>query len=234
MPRSGRVVIADCPHHIVQRGHNRASVFADSSDYRYYLESLKTWKRTFGVKVYAYCLMTNHVHLVLDPGEESENLGRLMKRLAGRQTRRANVLERRTGSLWEGRYKSSPIETDSYLLACCRYVELNPVRASMVAAPEDYRWSSYRAKVGMRCDEILDFDPCYLGLAEHRKERWRRYVNETIPQGEWELIRQAVRRNQLTGTDQFTEEVAHRTGKRIDRRGPGRPRREARPSESAD
>src|SRR6266702_2136085 len=93
-------------------------------------------------------LETNHIHMIIDTGDEERNLAQLIKRIAGRQTRYVNKLEKRTGSLWEGRYKSSPISTNEYLLACCRYVELNPVRAAMVADPEEYRWSSYGSKIG--------------------------------------------------------------------------------------
>lgn len=126
MPRQARVIVKNMPHHIVQRGHNRQAVFIEDADYQYYLATLKEWKVKLGVKVYAYCLMTNHVHLILDPGDDEESISRLMKRLAGRQTRYVNHLEKRTGSLWERRYKSSPIQKDPYLLACSRYVEMNP------------------------------------------------------------------------------------------------------------
>jgi len=97
--------------------------------------------------------MTNHVHLIIDPGEEARNLACLMKRVARRHTRYLNRLERRTGSGWEGRFQSSPISAVEYLLACCRYVELNPVRAGIVADPADYRWSSYGVKIGNRKEE---------------------------------------------------------------------------------
>jgi putative transposase len=105
------------PHHIIQRGHNRQVVFASDEDYQYYLDNLCEWKEKLGCKVYAYCLMTNHVHLIVDPGEDGGNLARMMKRVAGRQTRYLNKLEKRTGSLWEGRFKSSTISADEYLLA---------------------------------------------------------------------------------------------------------------------
>jgi len=131
MPRKARVVVPNTPHHLVQRGHNKQVVFVERQDYHYYLQNLREWKEKLTCKVYAYCLMTNHIHLIVDPGEEPDNLALLMKRVTGRQTRLVNYLEKRTGSLWEGRYKSSPIDTNEYLLACCRYVELNPVRAKM-------------------------------------------------------------------------------------------------------
>ena len=128
MPRSGRTVLPYYPHHIVQRGHNRQVVFAEARDFERYLETLAEFKAGYGVKVYAYCLMTNHVHLLLAP-ETMAGLAQLMKRLAGRQTRYHNRLEGRSGTLWESRYKSSLVDSDVYLLACSRYIELNPVRA---------------------------------------------------------------------------------------------------------
>lgn len=146
MPRTARIVIPSYPHHIIQRGHNRHSVFAGKDDYLYYLDNLAEWKQRLECRVYAFCLMTNHVHLVIAPGEDPESLGRLMKRLAGRQTRFVNRMEGRSGTLWEGRFKSSPIETNAYLLACCRYVEMNPVLAGMCAEPSEYPWSSCSSK----------------------------------------------------------------------------------------
>ena len=224
MPRTGRVVLPNYAHHIVQRGHNRQVVFAAADDFRYYLNTLKTWKVAYGVKVYGYCLMTNHVHLVLEPPEETAMLGRLMKRLAGRQTRYVNRLEGRSGTLWESRYKSSPIQTDEYLLACCRYVDLNPVRACMVASPQDYPWSSYRSKAGLEPLSWLDEDPCYLSLGERSGDRHRHYsalVRNAIPEGEWALIREAVQRGQLTGNNHFIDQVEQIIGRRIERRKPG-------------
>ena len=226
MPRSGRVVLPDTPHHVIQRGHNRQVVFTAHADYLYYLENLAQCRAKFGCKVFAYCLMTNHVHLVIDPGEEPRALGRLMKRVAGRQTRYVNRLENRTGSLWEGRYRSSPIQTDGYLLACCRYVELNPVRACLTGTAGDYRWSSYAGKVGAKYDPLIDPDPCYLALSDDpagRADRYRRWVDQAIPEGEWAKIRRAVRRGQLTGEDRFVAEVEQKLGRRIEDRGRGRP-----------
>ena len=226
MPRKARVVLPNTPHHVVQRGHNRNAVFVEDRDYRYYLDNLLEWKETLECRVYAYCLMTNHVHIVIDPGETPEHLSLLMKRLAGRQTRWVNAQERRSGSLWEGRFKSSPIQTLEYLLACTRYVELNPVRAKMVTLPEDYPWSSYQRKVGMQNDSLIDADDCYLALGADestRQAEYATYVNTHVSQEELTLLRQAVRREQLTGNSLFIDEVERRIGIRIEQRGPGRP-----------
>jgi len=229
MPRLARIVIPNCPHHVIQRGHNRNMVFAHEDDYKYYLATLKEWKTKLSCKIYAYCLMTNHVHLVIDPGDKPENLGLLMKRLAGRQTRYVNRLEGRSGSLWEGRYKSSPVEKNNYLVSCCRYVELNPLRAEMVKSPWEYRWSSCREKVGLEKNIIVDFDEYYLSFFEKDSVKgvmaYEKWLLETIPPGELELIRSSVQRNQLTGTDLFQKEISLRLGMRIENRPPGRPKK---------
>jgi len=228
MPRKRRIAVANFPHHIVQRGHNRRVVFVTDRDRSTYLETLCEFRAELELKIYGYCLMTNHVHLIVDPGADAANLSLLMKRLAGRHTRRINRLERRTGTSWEGRFKCSPIESDRYLLACTRYVDLNPVRANMVRRPEDYRWSSYRARVGLTQCDWLDPDPCFLGLASteaQRRERYRELVEQGISEYELSFIRGAVQRNQLTGSEAFILEIEHRTGERILHRPRGRPRR---------
>jgi len=232
MPRLGRVVVPNYPHHVVQRGHNKQVVFAQEGDFRYYLSTLEDFKALYGVKVYGFCLMTNHVHLILQPGEAISGLGQLMKRLSGRQTRFVNRQEFRTGTLWEGRYRSSPIEPDAYLLACCRYVELNPVRARMSDDPAAYPWSSYRwhAGIGSQFD-WLDIDPCFEGLGNSKDERamrYREFVQSAIPAGEWELIREALQREQLTGTKRFCDEIEAIIGRRIENRKQGRPRKDTR------
>ncbi len=227
MPRRGRVWVPDCPYHIVQRGHNRSAVFIEDQDYLYYLENLEEWKNELSISIYSYCLMTNHIHLIVNPGKYPERIGHLMKRLAGRQTRYVNKLESRTGSLWESRYKISPIETESYLLQCCRYVELNPVKAKMVDRAAEYRWSSYRKRIGLEHKEWLDDDSCYLALASNearRFERYKEFVEDVeVSSKEQPFICRAVSSNQLTGSLRFIDEVERRTGFRVENRGRGRP-----------
>jgi putative transposase len=225
MPRMGRIVLPDFPHHIVQRGHDRNVVFASESDYQYYLDTLAEFKSTYDVKVFSFCLMTNHVHLLLMPSD-NKGLGLLMKRLAGRQTRYRNKLEGRSGTLWESRYKSSIVDAEAYLLACVRYIELNPVRANIVADPIDYTWSSYSYRVGKGDYFWLDEIPEIHSKSGEEDESlycYESYIKDTIPQGEWDLIRMAVRRNQLTGNSRFTAEIDKITGRRIEFRGQGRP-----------
>jgi putative transposase len=223
MPRMGRVMLPNYPHHIVQRGHNRQVVFAATEDFQRYLSDLRELKALFGVKVYAYCLMTNHVHLLLAPGEAVAGLGQLMKALAARATRYRNKLEGRSGTFWESRYKSSVVLSDTYLLACSRYIELNPVRARMVARPEDYVWSSYLPRLSNTAEhDWLDSDPCFHALGQAAQERCRRYsefVSRAIPAAELKLIREALQRGQLTGSGRFVDEIEQIVGLRIECRG---------------
>ncbi|MBH3466698.1 transposase [Pseudomonas carnis] len=228
MPRVGRVVLPNYPHHVVQRGHNRQVVFAAEEDYQRYVRDLRELKDAFGIKIYAYCLMTNHVHLLVSPGNSVAGLGQLMKALAARATRYRNRLEGRTGTLWEGRYKSSVVQTEAYLLACCRYIELNPVRACMVADAADYPWSSYSARTGLVPDsDWLDVDACFSILGDttlKRRENYKVFVKQSVSSDETRIIREALQRGQLTGTARFIEEVERIAGVRIERRGQGRPR----------
>lgn len=228
MPRKARVILPSYPHHIVQRGHNRGVVFVENQDYEYYLDNLLEWKYELGLKVFSFCLMTNHIHLIVQASKDPSSIGQLMKHLAGRQTRFVNKQEKRTGSLWDGRYKVSPIENDQYLLQCCRYVELNPVKAGMVNGASDYRWSSYRILFDDVDDPLLDFSSGFIGLARTHAERLKRYevfVNDLVAASrEHSFLQSVVERNQLTGSARFVDEVEARIGLRIEHRAQGRPR----------
>lgn len=226
MPRIARVVLPGYPHHVIQRGHNSAPVFVHEKDFNFYLELLKKWKTYYCCKVYAYCLMTNHVHLVVEPGEEDSSLGQMMKRVAARYTRYINRVEQRSGTVWNGRYKSSPIETERYFMACCRYVELNPMRAGIVPSLDQYPWSSFRHHSNSIADDWLDEHPLYTVLGatpEERCMRYREWIETTIPQGEMKLIRDASHQGKLTGGRRFRRMIEKRIGRRLVLRGPGRP-----------
>lgn len=226
MPRMARVIVPNTPHHIVQRGHCRKPVFFNEGEFRYYLSNLRQWKQALGLKLYSYCLMSNHIHLIVEPADDPSAVSELMKRLAAKQTRLVNRRHGRSGSLWEGRFKSSPIDRDCYLLQCCRYVELNPVKARIVEDPLGYTWSSYAAKIGKLRDRWLDEDPAYLGLSPVESRRQVRYKNFVLRSDDsaTQLIQEAVDRNQLTGSARFIDEVEGRMGLRVETRGRGRPR----------
>ena len=144
MARLQRIVVPGQALHIVQRGNNRQAVFFAEEDYLFYLDSLGRAAENTGCQIHAYVLMSNHVHLLVTPQSE-EGPSRLMQSVGRSYVRYVNAAYRRSGTLWEGRFKSALIDSERYLLVCSRYIELNPVRARMVERPDDYRWSSYRA-----------------------------------------------------------------------------------------
>ncbi len=227
MPRYPRTFISGFAHHVLQRGLDRKTVFAAAEDYRFYLENLSEQKRRLDIDVLAYCLMTNHVHLLLRPRSHSNSLSELMRVLAARYTRHANKIEGRRGTLWDGRFKCSVIDTEAYLMACCRYVDLNPVRARIAANPEDYAWSSYRALAGFGPGNFVDRDALYRLLDLDPGQAgavYRAFVQEGVGDDELTLIREAVQRNQLTGSGGFVDLVETKIGRRIEARGRGRPR----------
>ena len=218
MPRSGRIVLPGYPHHIVQRGHNSQPVFTTPNDFHYYLDSINRWKEEYGVRLYGYCLMTNHVHLILQP-EDTLGLGDLMKRVAGRQTRRFNRLHERRGTLWEGRFKSSPIDTDAYLLCVVRYIHRNALDVRGVEAVDRYRWSSLRAYLGLRPTpafldtsvvlEYFDGDVAAFARFTHNDAG----VAVTTPDDlvqlvRWASIRDDLRRNKSEPTPEWQERTA--------------------------
>ena len=226
MPRIARLGLPHFPHHLTQRGHNRRDVFRNDGDRRAYLDTLREFRERLHLKVYGYCLMTNHIHLIVDPGDDPANLGRLMKRLAGRHTGRINHFERRVGTLWAGRFKCSAIETDRYLLACLRYVDLNPVRAGLVRTPQEYEWSSYRARVQLTRCEWLDDDPCTIALAEsveRRAERYREFVAQGDDELELKFIRESLQLGHLTASQKMVDAIETSMGTKFPQRERGRP-----------
>lgn len=143
MPRRARLLLPNVPLHIIQRGNNRQACFYADEDYNFYLTWLREYADKTGCRIHAYALMTNHVHLLIS-ADQTETPGALMKALGQRYVQYVNRTYRRSGTLWEGRFRSCLIQEESYLLSCYRYIELNPVRANMVEHPEQYRWPSYK------------------------------------------------------------------------------------------
>lgn len=225
-PRLPRVVIAHTPHHIVQRGHSRQEIFSGPEDYQAYLSDLKEKCGELNVRVYAYCLMTNHVHLLLMPSHDTSGLAKVMQEIARRATRRWNQRWNRSGTLWESRYKSSVVQTDTYLLACCRYIELNPVRARMVGLPTEYRWSSYQTRMGLVEDGMLELHPVYQALGDSEQERrtfYRRYVESAVPMEEIERIRQATHSGNPLASDEYCASLESDLHRQVISRKRGRP-----------
>lgn len=163
MARRPRLVLPDVPLHIIQRGNNRHLCFVSDTDFRVYLSLLEITAKHFGCAIHAYVLMTNHVHLLLS-AVDSAGPSLLMKALGQRYTQYMNRRYGRTGTLWEGRFRSCLVEGERYLLTCQRYIELNPVRAGMVPTPGKYQWSSYRANAEGSKDVLITHHETYLRL----------------------------------------------------------------------
>lgn len=175
MPRRGRLQLSEVPYHVIQRGNNRCACFYADDDYTFYLDHLERLARKHCVAIHAYVLMTNHVHLLATPGDK-QGVSVLMKMLGQRYVQYINRVYRRSGSLWEGRFRSSLVDAESYLLSCQRCIELNPVRAGMVEHPAEYRWSSYRANAQGESSRVLIPHALLRALGRDDAERQTRYV----------------------------------------------------------
>ena len=202
MPRAARYVLPGLAVHVVQRGISRLPCFFSDVDYETYLRYLADSSRRFGCLVHAYCLMTNHVHLLVTP-KEHDACGRFMKHLGQRYVQTVNARMGRTGTLWEGRFHSSLARSDEHVLACYRYIELNPVRAGMVQRPGDYFWSSYGGNVGRTVDAILCPHDAYQSLGELANARAAAYAAlcaAGLPDAAAQEIRKATRVGCVIGT----------------------------------
>lgn len=175
MPRRHRLVLSGVPLHIIQRGHDRRPCFIGAEDYLGFLNGLRRQARVTGSSIHAYVLMTNHVHLLLSV-DDAGALAYLLKSLTQNYSQYFNQRYRRCGTVWQGRYKSCVVQTEDYLLACQRYIELNPVRAGMVGYPGNYRWSSYRCNAEGRDDGIVTPHRLYLGLGATPAARRQAYL----------------------------------------------------------
>lgn len=229
MPRRTRVHLDGVPLHIVQRGHNREPCFFCEDDYASYLYWLEKALGETGCALHAYVLMTNHVHLLLTP-RKAASVPKLIISLGRRYVQYVNRTYRRTGTLWDSRYKSSSVQADTYLLSCQRYIELNPVRAAMVDDPAHYRWSSYRHNALGQADSRLRPHPLYqeLGVSpEQRRSAYRALFRAELDREAVDDIRLALNQNQPIGNERFLAKIERMTGIRRAARPRGRPRLQA-------
>jgi putative transposase len=227
MPRRARLSIAGIPWHIIQRGNNRSACFYAEEDYQYYLHHLKEQAEKFGCCIHAYVLMTNHVHLLLTP-EKEDSAALLMKNLGQKYVQYINRKYRRSGTLWEGRFKSCLTQTEDYVLACYRYIELNPVRAGMVNHPREYKWSSYKFNAENIKNEMIKPHEQYLRLdhrADERQIAYRNLFKSYIDQDIDGDIRIATNGNYVLGNNRFKEQIEKALGCRVKRGKPGRPKK---------
>lgn len=211
--------------HIVQRGNNRQAVFFDLSNYGAYLETLFESAGRYDVSVHAFVCMTNHVHLLVTPWE-ADSASRMMQRLGSTYTAGINAAYQRTGSLWEGRFKSSLVDSERYVLACYRYIELNPVRARLVRQPGDYRWSSYGHNALQLGEFPIRPHDMWLALgsdARERRARYRNLVARGVNPKQAAALRYATRKGLPAGSDRFRKKIETALARTIGDGRRGRP-----------
>ncbi|HUG79597.1 MAG TPA: transposase [Burkholderiales bacterium] len=223
MPRQERLVLPGVALHIVQRGNNRADCFGCESDRLVYLAHLRELSARHGCAVHVYCLMTNHVHLLLTP-EDTEGCSTLMRDLGQRYVQYFNRRHERSGTLWEGRFRSCLVESARYALACHRYIESNPVRAGLSNHPDAYPWSSFRSNAGVHSDPMLSPHPEYLALgerAEARHDAYRGLFEQPLDPSLVKEIRDATNAGYPLASDALKARVEQTLGCKLGRGKPG-------------
>jgi putative transposase len=226
MPRQPRYNLPGLPQHVIQRGNNRQAVFFDDGDYQRYLSDLNEIATDTVCQIHAFVLMTNHVHLLMTP-TVANGISKLMQGLGRRYVAYINHVYQRTGTLWEGRYKASLVAEDNYLLACMRYIELNPVRAGMVEHPGDYRWSSYRYNAyGKSCGLTITEHDRHLALAgavDERQHCYRELFHNALDRDLIRNIRQSLNSCLVLGNERFKDEIEIQLKRKVRPGQAGRP-----------
>ncbi len=230
MARLPRYVIPGQPQHIIQRGNNRQAIFAAVADYQFFRDALVEAAAEHGLAIHAYVWMTNHVHLLATPGFE-HSIGKVLQSVGRRYVQYFNRTYQRSGTLWEGRYRATVVDSEPYLLTLMRYIELNPVRAGMVATPQDYPWSSYRRNAmgrgGPNGDWLVSHEQYLrLGLDEaSRRKAYRGVFAGSIEQGDLAAIRECTHKGWALGGASFRAEIEALGQRRTVSKGVGRPRK---------
>jgi len=233
MPRGLRLDLPHIPHHVTQRGVNRGAIFVDDDDRQHYLMLLTESARDNDMAIHAYVLMGNHVHLLVSttrPGALSD----AMRQLGQNYVPAFNRRHRRTGTLWEGRFKSCLVSTDHYLLTVYRYIELNPVRAAMVQAPEDHPWSSVHANLGLRNDPLVTPHDTFLTMGTDPQQRavaYRSWLRAGVSEDEISAIRLHLKQGRALGDRRFQAMVEKTLGQPASTNPHGRPQSRSRHTE---
>jgi putative transposase len=234
MARLPRYVIPGHPQHIIQRGNNRQAIFVAEPDYRFFRDALVEAAGRFGLAIHAYVWMTNHIHLLATP-EREDSIGKTLQSVGRRYVQRFNSTYRRSGTLWEGRYRATVVDSERYLLTLMRYIEMNPVRAGMVAMPADYPWSSHHrnahGKTGLNEDWLVAPDE-YLRLGSDADERQSAYLalfHSALAADDVTAIRDCTHKGWALGSEQFRARVEGLGRRQAASKGVGRPRKPAVP-----
>jgi putative transposase len=227
MPRRSRIIVPGIPLHLIQRGNNRQACFFADEDYLFYLDWLEDYAKRADCLIHAFVLMTNHVHLLLTP-ENPDSAGNLMKQLGQRYVQYINRSYKRSGTLWEGRFRSCIIQQQEYLFSCQRYIEMNPVRAGIVQHPGEYKWSSYQANRQGKGFGFIQRHSLYQGLGRTDAERrmaYRELFRYELESGEIDKIRKATNGNFALGNKRFQQEISEILGRRVAPGKAGRPKK---------
>lgn len=226
MPRKPRFTTPGIPQHVIQRGNNRTACFFSVDDYHRYLHDLGEALIKNQCHLHAYVLMMNHIHLLITP-HIPFGISHTMQDLGRKYVRYVNYVYQRTGTLWEGRYKSSLVDSEAYLLTCMRYIELNPVRAGMVEHPGEYLWSSYACNAQGEPNRLIRPHPLYDALGEtaaDREYRYREYFRQSMDEPQLHEIRAAVNQELVLGREDFKDQVEKMSARQVRRGVDGRPR----------
>jgi putative transposase len=225
MARLPRLTVTGYPHHVILRGNDRQDIFRNTTDYQRMLDLFEQHSREQGVDIHAYVLMTNHLHFLLTPQKE-QGLPKMMQAVGRSYVQIFNKVHGRTGTLWEGRYRSTLIQTERYLLACMAYIDLNPVRATMVAQPEDYVWSSYGHYAGRRHDRLITPHALYWGLGNTpfaREVAYAEMVHAGIQADQQRALTDATLSGWALGDAKFIAGLKAQTPRRLSKDRAGRP-----------
>ena len=225
MARLPRFTLPGVPQQIIQRGNNRQACFYEKEDFRRYYNDLTEAADKNQAIVHAYVFMTNHVHLLVTPQNE-HSVTHMMQDLGRKYVRYINHTYKRTGTLWEGRYKASLVDSDAYLFTCMRYIELNPVRAKMVNHPGEYSWSSYACNASGKDDVLVQPHPLYTALdkkAEQRQFSYRELFRAHLESEDIHAIRDALNQQLVLGREGFKDRIEEMTNRQTRPRPLGRP-----------
>jgi len=225
MPRKPRFFVPDIPNHIIQRGNNREAVFFEEEDCQTYKNILHESAESSGVKIHAYVLMTNHIH-ILATADSTRGISLMMQKTGRFYVPYINHKYQRTGTLWEGRFKSSLVDSDFYVLACMRYIEMNPVRAHMVESPESYKWSSYHVNANDTHDRLVTPHITYLALSRTKKYRLLKYIDlfsEHLDDKVLKAIRNCAQTGTPLGGSKFVKQIEDKLKVKVGYSRRGRP-----------
>lgn len=229
MARLPRLVIPQQPHHVIQRGNDRQLIFRDAADYGIFLGWLRESAKQFNVAIHAYVLMSNHLHLLATPAD-SIGLARMMQWVGRHYVPYFNHKYERSGTLWQGRFKTAVIDSERYFLTCSRYIELNPVRAGMLHNPAEYAWSSYQHHIGLRTDPLITDHPLYWALGNTPFEREAAYqalAEQGLTSDELQIMRKSAIKGWAIGSDKFQTQLEKLAERRVTPGKPGRPYKQA-------